>query len=284
MNDPAMTNALTDEACRLLDALRQKRPLVHNVTNYVAMDLSANALLALGASPAMVHAPEEAGEFAALSDAVVVNIGTLSPSFVPGMRKAAEAAVAGKKPWVLDPVGAGATKYRNETVAALLALKPTIIRGNASEIIAVARAAGLHGEAAAGKGVDSLHDAEAALRPALSLAWNFGCVVAATGAVDLVTDGRRAARIDNGAPIMTQVTASGCALSGIVGAFAAVSPDPFVATVAALGIFAVAGEIAAARCSGPGSFRVALLDGLAGVDAEVLKTRLKLSLAEKKPD
>ncbi|MCW2273047.1 hydroxyethylthiazole kinase [Rhodoblastus acidophilus] len=269
--------ALTDAACRLLDDLRQKRPLVQNVTNYVAMDLSANALLAIGASPAMVHAPEEAGEFAALSDAVVINIGTLSKTFVAGMMEAARVAGASSKPWVLDPVGAGATKYRNETIAELLALKPTVIRGNASEIIAVARVAGFFHEAAAGKGVDSLHGTEAALEPALALARGLGCVVAATGAVDLVTDGARVARIANGAPIMAQVTASGCALSGILGAFVALTPDFFAATVAALGIYGVAGEIAAAGCAGPGSFRVALLDQLAGVGGEALRARLKLS-------
>lgn len=268
---------LTDAACRLLDDLRHKRPLVQNVTNYVAMDLSANALLAIGASPAMVHAPEEAGDFAALSDALVVNIGTLSETFVAGMREAARVARERAIPWVLDPVGAGATKYRNETIAELLALNPAVIRGNASEIIAVARIAGLHDAAAAGKGVDSLHGTEAALAPALALARGQKCVVAATGAVDLVTDGARVARIANGAPVMAQVTASGCALSGIVGAFAAVSPDFFGATVAALGVYGVAGEIAAAGCAGPGSFRVALLDQLAAVDAEALRARLKLS-------
>ncbi len=178
---------------------------------------------------------------------------------------------------MLDPVGAGATKYRNETIAELLALKPTVIRGNASEIIAVARVAGFFHEAAAGKGVDSLHGTEAALEPALALARGLGCVVAATGAVDLVTDGARVARIANGAPIMAQVTASGCALSGILGAFVALTPDFFAATVAALGIYGVAGEIAAAGCAGPGSFRVALLDQLAGVNGEVLRAWLKLS-------
>jgi len=273
------TRELTDAACRLLDELRQKRPLVHNVTNYVAMDLSANALLAIGASPAMVHAPEEAGEFAALSDAVVVNIGTLSPTFVPGMTAAARVAAERSKPWVLDPVGAGATKYRNETIIGLLELRPAIVRGNASEIIAVAGLAGLHDARAAGKGVDSLHGTEAALAPALALARGLDCVVAATGPVDLVTDGARIARIANGAPVMAQVTASGCALSGIVGAFAAVSPDVFAATLAALGVYAVAGEIAAERNAGPGRFRVALLDELAAVDGEVLRTRLNLSLA-----
>jgi hydroxyethylthiazole kinase len=226
----------------------------------------------------MVHAPEEAGEFAALSDAIVVNIGTISQTFLTGMVKAASSARERKKPWVLDPVGAGATQFRNAAITPLLPLKPAVIRGNASEIIAVARIAGLHDAAAAPKGVDSLHGAEAAREPALALARGLHCVVAATGPVDLVTDGTRVATIANGAPVMAQVTASGCALSGIVGAFAALTPDPFVATVAALGVYAVAGEIAAESAKNPGSFRVALIDQLAAINADVFGARARIGL------
>jgi hydroxyethylthiazole kinase len=271
------TLELADACCRLLGDLRRSRPLVQNVTNYVSMDLAANALLAIGASPAMVHAPEEAGEFAALADAVVINIGTLSQDFLAGMVKAAAVANDKGKPWVLDPVGAGATPYRNDAIASLLKFKPTIIRGNASEIISVARIAGLHEDQAAPKGVDSLHGSEAARDSALALARRFQCVVAATGAVDLVTDGARVANIANGSPIMTRVTASGCALSAIVGAFAALTPDAFVATVAALGIYAVAGESAAEKNPGPGGFRVAFLDKLATIDSDEIHARLKIA-------
>jgi hydroxyethylthiazole kinase len=274
---PTTRREWADACCRLLDDLRRVRPLVQNVTNYVAMDLAANALLAIGASPAMVHAPEEAGEFAALADAIVINIGTLSQEFLAGMVKAASVANASGKPWVLDPVGAGATHYRNEAVASLLALQPTVIRGNASEIISVARIAGLHDESAAPKGVDSRHDAEAARESALALAHRFHCVVAATGAIDLVTDGAWVASIANGSPLMSRVTASGCALSAIVGAFAALTPDPFVATVAALGVYAVTGESAAERSPGPGSFRVAFLDGLAAIEKGEIHERLKIA-------
>ena len=121
-----------------LAALRKKRPLVHNIANYVSMDVAANALLAIGASPAMVHASEEVAEFAALSDALVINIGTLSAPWVEAMRLAARAANTKPIPWVLDPVGAGATSFRNRTIAALLEERPAVIRGNASEILAVA--------------------------------------------------------------------------------------------------------------------------------------------------
>ncbi|MBB4198031.1 hydroxyethylthiazole kinase [Rhodoblastus sphagnicola] len=256
----------------LLDDLRRARPLVQVITNYVSMDLAANALLAIGAAPAMIHAPEEAAEFAAIADALVVNIGTISKTFFEGMLGAAEAARAAGKPWVLDPVGAGATRYRNAAIEALLALKPSIIRGNASEIMAVARIAGLNADQAAPKGVDSQHEAGAAKGAALALAQNLSCVVAVTGAVDLVTDGTRVTRIANGSELMTRVTACGCALSAVVGAFAAVTPDRFAAAVAALEAYAIAGDIAAEASAGPGSFRVAFIDRLASLQgAEILE-------------
>jgi hydroxyethylthiazole kinase len=264
----------------LLSKLRRARPLVQVITNYVSMDLAANALLAIGAAPAMIHAPEEAAEFARVADALVVNIGTLSNTFLEGMIEAATAARDARKPWVLDPVGAGATQYRNEAVASLLAREPAIIRGNASEIIAVAQIAGVHAQGGAPKGgapkgVDSAHETEAARESALALARRLRCVVAATGAVDLVTDGERVARIANGAALMTRVTATGCALSAVIGAYAALTPDRFTATLAALEAYAIAGEIAAQASAGPGSFRVAFLDRLASIESDDLRTLSK---------
>jgi len=259
----------------LLDDMRRARPLVQVITNYVSMDLAANALLALGAAPAMIHAPEEAAQFAVIADALVVNIGTISETFFKGMRAAAAAAHAAGKPWVLDPVGAGATRYRDEVVAALLEARPSIIRGNGSEILAVARVAGLSAEAAAPKGVDSLHEAGAAKYAAVALARRLDCVVAVTGAVDLVTDGARVTRIANGAEVMTRVTACGCALSAAVGAFAAATPDRFAAAVAALEAYAIAGEIAAETSAGPGSFRVAFLDILSRLENSDIAARSK---------
>ena len=189
-----------------LTALRKKRPLVHNIANYVSMDVAANALLAIGASPAMVHASEEVAEFAALSDALVINIGTLSAPWVEAMRLAARAANAKPIPWVLDPVGAGATSFRNRTIGALLEERPAVIRGNASEILAVAGAAG-----AKPKGVDSANTPEEAAVVSDSLAERLNCTVVASGAIDLITDGSRRIRLGNGHPIMTKVTALGCA-------------------------------------------------------------------------
>ncbi len=134
--------ALAAEAARRLAALRAQRPLVQAITNYVSMDVAANALLAIGASPAMIHAPEEAEDFGAIANALVVNIGTLSTDWVVGMEAAAQVAAKNGRPWVLDPVGVGATRFRDETTRRLLALKPTIVRGNASEIMACARSSG----------------------------------------------------------------------------------------------------------------------------------------------
>lgn len=254
-----------------LAALRDKRPLVHNIANYVSMDVAANALLAIGALPAMVHASEEVAEFAALSDALVINIGTLSAPWVEAMRLAARAANAKPIPWVLDPVGAGATGFRNRTIEALLEERPAVIRGNASEILAVAGAAG-----AKPKGVDSANTPEEAAAVADALAERLHCTVVASGAIDLITDGTRKIRLGNGDVMMTKVTALGCALSAIVGAFAAVERDSFVAAAAAAAVYGVCGTLAAKQAKGPGSFRVAFIDALDSIDADGIKTHLKV--------
>ena len=259
---------------QLLDALREQPPLVQCITNYVAMNVAANVLLAAGASPAMVHAEEEAAEFAGIAGALTVNIGTLSPGWTGGMLAAARAAAKAGKPWVLDPVAHFATAYRRGVVAELLALGPTIVRGNASEIIALA------GGQSAGQGVDSGDPVEQAEASATALAQRHRMVVAVTGETDFVTDGARAARISGGSPLMPQVTALGCSLTCLVGAFAAVEPDaPFEATVAALAMFAVAGEQAADGASGPGSFGWRFLDALAALDGAGLVAGSKIEAA-----
>ena len=259
------------QSIRALATLRERRPLVHNITNYVSMDVAANALLAIGASPAMVHASEEVAEFAALSDALVINIGTLSPPWIEAMKLAARAANAKPIPWVLDPVGAGATGFRNRTIATLLEERPAVIRGNASEILAVAGAAG-----AKPKGVDSANTPEEAAAVADALAARLHCTVVASGAVDLITDGSRRVRLGNGDPVMTKVTALGCALSAIVGAFAAVERDTFAAAAVAAAVYGVCGTLAAKQARGPGSFRVAFIDALDGIDASAIRTHLKV--------
>ena len=256
-----------------LTAMRSATPLVQNITNFVSMNIMANVMLAAGAAPAMVHAREEAAEFAAISSAVSINIGTLDAEWADCMALAAKAARAKGTPWVLDPVAVGATTLRRETGARLLGLEPTVIRGNASEILALA------GSDASGRGVDSGDPVEAAEKGARALASKQGCVVADTGAVDFITDGTRAARVQNGHAMMPLITALGCSLTGIVAAFVATSDDAFDATVAALAFYGVAGEMASENAQGPGSFQVAFLDALHNVTADDLDRMARVETA-----
>ena len=238
-----------------LEALRSQTPLVHCITNYVAMNIAANVTLAAGASPAMIHAVEEVGDFAPLCGALTINIGTLSASWVAGMHKAAEAAQAAAIPGVLDPVAQFASPYRAAGARELLHRRPSIVRGNASEIMALAGAGG------AGKGADSGDAVTDAQASAVALAQDMKCVVVVTGAHDFATDGTRHATVTGGAAIMPKVTALGCALTALSGAYAAVAP-PLDAAGAALTCFAQAGEAAARHAHGPGSFAVGFLDHL----------------------
>ncbi len=267
---------IADLTARLLGEVRRTSPLVQNITNFVSMDVAANVLLALGASPAMVHAPEETPEFVAFSRALIINIGTLSKQWVESMEVATTAAHAQGTPWVLDPVGAGATKFRDEAVRKLLRHRPAVIRGNASEIMAVARVAGLTSDAARPKGVDSSNTTSEAEELAVVLARHCLCTVAATGAVDFITDGQRSIRLANGSPLMARVTALGCSLSAVVGAFVGVADNAFDATTAAVGYYGVAGELAAEQASRPGSYRVAFLDALDAIGASDIQQRLKV--------
>lgn len=256
----------------LLNAVRERQPLVHNITNFVVMNTTANALLALGASPAMVHALDEVEDFVAISQALVVNIGTLYSEQIAACKLAAQRARAGGVPWILDPVGAGATPYRQAAASALTRLRPNVIRGNGSEILTLAQQA----RVGQGRGVDSLHDSEAAVEAARTLAAETGAVVAVTGAVDYVTDGAKMVEIHNGHPLMARVTGMGCSATAIIGAFLAVERDPLMATVAGLAVFGVAGEMAAEWAAGPGSLQVALLDALYALTQSDLAQRLKL--------
>ena len=263
---------MADAVSKTLSRVRDAAPLVHNITNYVVMNSTANALLAVGASPAMVHSAEEVEEFAGIAAALVVNIGTLSPAWVAAMKLAAARAVARPIPWVLDPVGIGATGYRTQAAHALAGLRPTVIRGNASEILAMAGAA-----SGPTKGADSTDSADTAIEAARALARDRGTVVAVTGAVDYVTDGERLAAVANGNPLMARVTGTGCAATALIGAFLAVEPDPLTAAAHALTVFGVAGELAAEVASGPGSLQVAMLDALHRLDGDDLDRLARLS-------
>lgn len=258
----------TDAAFAALEAVRAKSPLVHNITNYVVMTVSANVLLAAGASPAMVHAVEEAEEFLNISSSLVANIGTLSPRWVEAMEACGAAASRDNKPWVLDPVGCGATAYRTDVASKLVALKPTLIRGNASEIMALAGASG-----AAPKGVDSTVGSDAALEAARNLALKTGGVVAVTGETDYATDGTRTIAIEGGHEMMPLSTGLGCSLSALCGAFLAANEDPLAATVAALAVYAAAGSAAAEASDGPGDLPAKICNALYSMDAATVARR-----------
>ena len=255
-------------------AVRERAPLVHNIINFVVMNNTANALLALGASPAMAHSLDEVEDFVAISQALVVNIGTLDSQQIAACKLAAMRAGAVGIPWILDPVGTKATPYRRTAASALARLRPSAIRGNGSEILALAQQSGQ------GRGVDSAHGSNMALSAARRLAAETGAVVAVTGAVDYVTDGTRVIAIENGHPLMTRVTGLGCSATAVIGAFLAVEADVLMATVAALAAFGVAGEIAAETARGPGSLQVALLDALYRLDEATLDNRARVSIFE----
>jgi len=267
-----MSQSITiDDVFAALEDLRARRPLVHNITNYVAMTLSANVLLALGASPAMVHAAEEVEDFVAIADALAINIGTLSPDWVKSMKLAIARANALGKPWVLDPVGCCATPYRTKVAAELSGLRPCVIRGNASEIMSLAGQTGK-----GGKGVDLLASADDAVGAAVALARQTAAVVAVTGAVDYVTDGVSQVAVHSGHALMPLSTALGCALSAVTAAFAAVRP-PRVAAIAALAVFGAAGAAAAQNLRGPGHLPAEICDQLHGMNQATLARFARLS-------
>jgi hydroxyethylthiazole kinase len=255
----------------ILGRIRAESPLVHNITNLVAMDLAANSLLALGASPAMAHAVGEVADFVGIAGALTVNSGTFDDDWVESACLAAHQAHKLGKPWVYDPVGAPATAYRRANAKRLMSLKPTVLRGNGSEILAVA------GEVEqGGKGVDSTVGTDAAVEAATNLARQERLTIVVTGETDFVTDGVREARLSNGSPLMARITAVGCALTAITGAAAAVEEDAFAAAVAATAIMGVAGDMAAEKATAPGSFRVALIDALYEMTPEELQRRARI--------
>ena len=250
---------------RDLALVRAKSPLVHNITNYVAMNFSANALLAIGASPVMAHAVEEMDDMVSIASALVINIGTLDAEWVRGMLAAGRAAHRFGKPIVLDPVGAGATPYRTQVAWEIIReCRPTIIRGNASEIMALVNAD------IKSKGVDSSQSSDDAVDSAKQLAQTTGAVVVISGATDYITDGTRTETITYGSPLMTLVTAMGCTASSMVGAFAGVNPDPFEASLHGMAVMAICGERAVAKKTAPGSLMTNFVDELYTITPEQL--------------
>ncbi|KJL49331.1 Hydroxyethylthiazole kinase [Microbacterium hydrocarbonoxydans] len=260
---PASASDLVEQAASLLAALRAAPPLTHCITNSVVTGFTANVLLAVGTAPAMVDIVGESGVFAGIASGLLVNLGTPTPEQRAASLEAVAGATASGTPWVLDPVAIGALPVRTALAHSLAELRPTAIRGNASEILALA---GLSG---GGRGVDATDSTDAAIDAARSLAVRFGSVVAVSGPVDLITDGERAFRLDNGHELLTRVTGGGCALGAVMAAFLGAARAngnaPLIAVAAASLVYTIAAERAAEVSTGPGGFAVALLDALAAV-------------------
>lgn len=266
----------TEHLLRDIDAIRQKAPLVHNITNFVVMNNTANALLALGASPVMAHAPEEVAEMAAMASAVVLNMGTLSECWVEAMLLAGQSALEHNVPIVFDPVGLGATSYRNQTARRIFKqFTPSIIRGNASEIMALAAELLDTQQQIKTKGVDSTAASDNAIETAQTLAQQLGTVIAISGAEDFITDGKSVHSLKNGSPMMARVTGMGCTASAITGAFAGINTDMLEAAAHAMAVMGIAGELATLQSKGPGSLQVNFLDQLYTLTPESIINTLK---------
>ncbi|MGI6007633.1 MAG: hydroxyethylthiazole kinase [Ruminococcus sp.] len=263
------------EAAELNTRMREVVPLVHNITNYVTVNDCANALLAIGASPIMADDIRETSDITAISSALVINIGTLNQRTVESMLRSGKTANELGIPVVLDPVGAGASEFRNETTRQILdEVKISILRGNLSEISFVA------GLSVSTKGVDvsdqdSRNDAVSVARQA---AERLGCTVGVTGAVDIVTDGKRVARISNGHPMMSKVTGTGCMTSAVTAGYAGMREDMWVAATAGILSMCLAGELAWVKAGslGTGSFRTGIIDGLSLLNESMIEEMAKV--------
>lgn len=262
---------MENDIYHLLTQVREKSPLVQNITNFVVMNNTANALLALGASPIMVHAEEELEEVLSFCNSLVINIGTLSKPWADNMILAAQLANKLGKPWVLDPVGAGISSLRNETLQALMLLKPTVIRGNASEIIALQNF-----NRKSVKGVDSTHSSSYALEAGKLLQKETGSIICISGATDYVISENEITEIKNGTSVMTKVTGMGCTATAITGAFIGLAKHPYQEAVAGVAITSLAGELAAKISKGPGSLQLNFYDILFNLAKEQILGNLKI--------
>lgn len=264
---------LARKAAENLKNMREKRPLIHNITNFVVMNYTANALLACGASPVMAHAPEEVEEMVSFAGALVLNIGTLTPYWIDSMLKAGKRANELNIPIILDPVGSGATKLRTESANRLINnLKINVVRGNASEVLSLAH------EGSRTKGVDAIHSVDEAADVAIVLATELDTTLAITGEVDLITDGERVCKVYNGHELMGCVTGTGCTATALIGAFLAVDRGSVEAATTALAYFGLAGEKGAAETKAPGSFQIAVLDALFSIDETALHKGARIKI------
>jgi hydroxyethylthiazole kinase len=254
-----------------IQAIKKLSPLVHHITNYVVMEQTADSLLAIGASPVMAHALEEAEDMTIIANSLVLNIGSLSLPWVQGMMLALKAANSKAIPIVFDPVGSGSTPYRIKTTQSILNHgRVTVIRGNASEIVS------LNGIHCFARGVDSLLNASDHLEQAKILALNKKCIVWMSRKTDVITNGKAMILIHNGHPLMGKVTGMGCMATAITGAFLAVNPDPFFGCVHAAILMGVVGEIAVKRCEGPGSFKLSYIDALYNISLNQIMKHIRV--------
>ncbi|GAB3079330.1 hydroxyethylthiazole kinase [Corynebacterium aquatimens] len=260
-------------AAQLLAAVREQTPLVQCITNSVVTNFTANVLLASGAAPAMTDIVGEAGLFAGIASGVLINLGTPTPEQREASREAVAGAAEAGTPWVLDPVAVGALPVRTELARELVAAGPTAIRGNASEIMALA------GAGAGGRGVESSDEVDAAVEAAVALAQQSGAVVAVSGPKDFITDGQNAVWVDGGSELLTKVTGGGCALGALIAAFlgARGEASALEAVAATHAFYSLVAERAAAKAHGPGTFAVALIDELSSVTPDDLAAVTSIS-------
>lgn len=262
---------LREKGALALRKIRDEKPLIHNITNFVVMNYTANALLAIGASPVMAHSIDEVEDMVSLARALVLNIGTLEREWIESMIKAGKKANEINIPVILDPVGAGATPLRTDASKRIIKeVSLSSIRGNASEILS------LTDERGKTKGVDSLHEVEEVWKEGLELSRRIRTVIAITGKVDFITDGVRAYRCFNGHPLLRWVTGTGCTATVIIGAFLTVEKDPLIATALGLAYFGLAGEKASEKTNSSGSYGIALLDAIYEIKEEEFADKMKL--------
>jgi len=266
-----MMENLANRAAENLAKVRQQKPLIHNITNYVVMNFTANALLAMGASPVMAHAQNEVEEMASIAAALVLNIGTLTDDWTASMIKAGKKASELGTPIILDPVGSGATSLRTRAAKEIIReTKLSVIRGNASEILS------LRDSESKTKGVDSVHSVEEAAETAKMLAGELKTTLAITGPTDVVTDGENIIQVENGHPLMACITGTGCAATVTIAAFSAVDKHPLYAAATALAFFGLAGQVAGAKAAAPGSFMIEILNALYTITPEDLKAGARI--------
>lgn len=261
-----------NEIIDVLQKVRKKSPLIHNITNYVVMNFTANALLSIGASPVMAHAVNEVEDMAGIASSLVLNIGTLNDNWVEAMLLAGKKASISSIPVVFDPVGVGATPYRTEVAKRILEqCKPNVIRGNASEIMA------LSNSNITTKGVDSTESSNAALDLAKVMAKSQNAIVVISGEIDYITNGEDVISIANGSPLMAKVTGMGCTATAIIGAFVGAVENNMLASASAMAIMGIAGELAAEKAAGPGSMQMHFIDALYAISEKEIKNKLQIS-------